>query len=91
MRACAKKPTAATAERLRQIQTIAGEIWHRGKNSQASLELLRDGRLGAPVRARALGMLRSGMAADTAAVELGLARNEVRLLEKVAGVLAPRN
>jgi hypothetical protein len=29
------------------------------------------------------------MAADTAAAELGLARNEIRLLEKVAILLAP--
>jgi hypothetical protein len=58
---------------------------------QASLELLRDGRLGLPVRTRALKMLRSGVAADTAATELGLPRNEVRLLAKVAAVLASRN
>ena len=58
---------------------------------QASLELLRDGRLGLPVRTRALKMLRSGITADTAASELGLPRNEVRLLAKVAAVLASRN
>jgi len=61
------------------------------KNAQANLELLRDGRLGMPARARALRMLRSGMAAETTAIELGLARNEVQLLEKVAVLLAPRN
>lgn len=58
---------------------------------QASLELLRDGRLGLPVRSRALKMLRSGVAADTAAMELGLPKNEVRLLAKVAAILASRN
>jgi hypothetical protein len=36
-------------------------------------------------------MLRSGVSAETAAVELGLARNEVRLLEKVSILLAPQN
>jgi hypothetical protein len=78
-------------ECLRQINAIAGELTAAEKNAQASLDLLRDGRLGTPVRARALRMLRSGMAADTAAAELGLGRNEVRLLEKVAGLLAPQN
>lgn len=58
---------------------------------QTSLELLRDGRLGLSARTRALKMLRSGVAADTAAAELGLPRNEVRLLAKVAAVLASRN
>lgn len=61
------------------------------KNGQANLDLLRDGRLGMPARARALRMLRSGMAAETTAMELGLARNEVQLLEKVSILLTPRN
>jgi len=74
---------AGQQECLRQIQTIAD------KTAQASLELLRDGRLGMPARARALRMLRSGMAPDTAAAELGLPKNEVRLLAKVSGILAP--
>jgi hypothetical protein len=61
------------------------------RNAQSNLEMLRDGRLGMPARARALQMLRSGMAAETAAAELGLARNEVQLLAKVAAILTPRN
>ena len=60
-------------------------------NAQVNLELLRDGRLGMPARARALRMLRSGMSAETAAAELGLARNEVQLLQKVSILLAPQN
>lgn len=61
------------------------------KNAQVNLELLRDGRLGMPARARALRLLRSGMLAETAAAELGLARNEVQLLEKVSILLASQN
>ena len=52
--------------------------------------MLRDGRLGMPAGSRALRMLRSGMAAETTAVELGLARSEVQLLEKVAGFAGAR-
>jgi hypothetical protein len=78
-------------ECLRQIDAIAGDLANSEKSAQASMELLRDGRLGMPARTRALRMLRSGMAADTAAMELGLARNEVRLLEKVATLLGPVN
>jgi hypothetical protein len=79
----------------RQCQGEIGEVRETlaeaEKNAQVNRELLRDGRLGMPARARALGMLRSGMSAETAAVELGLARNEVRLLEKVSIFLAPQN
>ena len=76
---------------MRQIQAIAEDLTASDKTAQASLEMLRDGRLGMPARARALRMLRSGMAADTAATELGLPKNEVRLLAKVSGILAPMN
>jgi len=74
-----------------EIAEIRETLAETGKNAQVNLELLRDGRLGMPARARALRMLRSGMAAETTAVELGLARNEVQLLEKVSILLAPRN
>ena len=57
------------------------------KNAQVNLELLRDGRLGMPARARALRLLRSGMLAETAAAELGLARNEVQLLLAKVSIL----
>jgi len=76
---------------LAEIAEVRETLAEAEKNAQANLERLRDGRLGMPSRARALRMLRSGMAAETTAVELGLARNEVQLLEKVAILLAPRN
>lgn len=75
---------------VRRIGVVGESVETSEKSAQSSLELLRDGRLGMAARARALRMLRSGVAADTAAAELGLARNEVRLLEKVAIVMAPR-
>jgi len=78
-------------ECLRKIHEIWENLTASEKNAQANLELLRDGRLGMPARARALQMLRTGMAAETAAVELSLPRNEVQLLEKIAIVLASRN
>jgi hypothetical protein len=74
-----------------EIAGVRETIAEAEKNAQANLESLRDGRLGMPARARALRMLRSGMSAETAAVELGLARNEVQLLEKVSILLAPQN
>jgi len=76
---------------LRQSAQAAEDRQAAERISQAHVELLRDGRLGMPVRARALGMLRTGMSADTAAAELGLAKSEVRLLAKMGTLLAPRN
>jgi hypothetical protein len=76
---------------LGEITEIRETLTEAEKNAQVNLELLRDGRLGMPARARALRMLRSGMAAETTAAELGLARNEVQLLEKVSHLLASRN
>jgi len=78
-------------ECLRQIGLVGENLETSERNAQSSLELLRDGRLGMPARSRALRMLRSGQAADTTAAELGLARNEVHLLEKIAVLLAPRS
>jgi hypothetical protein len=77
-------------ECLGQISRVSESIEVSEKNTQSSMDLLRDGRLSMPARARALRMLRTGMAAETTATELGMARNEVRLLEKVAAVLMPR-
>jgi hypothetical protein len=74
-----------------EIAEVRETLAEAEMNAQVNLELLRDGRLGMPARARALRMLRSGMSAETAATELGLARNEVRLLEKVSILLAPQN
>jgi hypothetical protein len=74
-----------------QIVNVRETLAAAEMNAQVNLELLRDGRLGMPARARALRMLRSGMSAETAAAELGLARNEVQLLQKVSILLAPQN
>jgi hypothetical protein len=74
-----------------EIAEVRETLAEAEKNAQTNLDLLRDGRLGMPARARALRMLRSGMAAETTAMELGLARNEVQLLEKVSILLTPRN
>ena len=75
-------------ECLHLVHHIAENMEAAERTAQASAELLGDGRLAMPTRARALQMLRSGMAADTAAVELGLARSDVRLLAKVGSLLA---
>jgi len=74
-----------------EIAEIRDNLTEAEKNSQANIDLLRDGRLGMPARARALRMLRSGVSAETAAAELGLARNEVQLLAKVSVLLAQQN
>lgn len=78
-------------QRIARIDQNVVEAIESHHGMQASLDLLRDGRLGAPVRSRALKMLRSGLGAEAAATELGLPKNEVRLLAKVAAVLASRN
>lgn len=77
-------------ECLRQLAALAERAEESGCGSPASPELLRDGRMGIPARSGALRMLRSGMAPDTVAVELGMAKAEVRLLGKVGALLAPR-
>ena len=73
-----------------RINEICETLAAAERSAQANPDLLRDGRLGMPARARALRMLRSGMAAHTAAEELGLPRNEVQLLSKVIVILSPR-
>ena len=75
----------------RQMKDLTTELDASELNAQLRPELLRDGRIGAPARSRALGLLRSGVSPDTAAVELGLAKTEVRLLAKIGAVLAPRS
>jgi hypothetical protein len=74
-----------------QIAELSDNLTKAERNAQSNMDLLRDGRLGMPARARALRMLRSGLSAETAAAELGLARHEVQLLQKVSVLLAPRN
>ncbi len=81
----------AREECLRQIGLVEHNLKTLEQSAQLSVELLRDGRLGAPVRARAIRMLRSGATVETAAADLGLARSEVRLIASVAELLAPRN
>jgi hypothetical protein len=63
------------------------EAWQL--QSQATAELC-EGRLSVPGRSRAMRMLRAGIAPETAAVELGMARSEVELLKEVAGALLER-
>ena len=57
----------------RQIGMFGERVAISERSVQANLECLRDARLGMPTRARALEMLRSGVAADTTARELGMA------------------
>jgi hypothetical protein len=63
------------------------EVWKR--ESQSGAEFC-EGRLSATSRSRAMRMLRAGIAPETAAVELGMARSEVELLREVAGALVGR-
>ena len=72
-------------------ETLAGmerqlEMLEAGR--QSADELLRDGRLSQSRRAQALQLMRSGIAPETAAVTLGMAVREVRLLAKVSRVLS---
>lgn len=74
---------------LAEIGRVGKEIeeWERGP--QAAVELY-EGRLSATARSRAMRMLRAGIAPETAAAELGMARSEVQLLREVAGALVGR-
>ncbi len=78
-------------ECLLRMSEVAGRIDAAERSVQSSAELLQDGRLSLPVRSRALRMIRSGMAPDSIAVEMGLPRAEMRLLAKVAVLLAPES
>jgi hypothetical protein len=75
---------------LQQIGHVGEGLATLERSAQTSAELLQDGRLSIAGRARALRMLRSGMSSDSAAIELGMSRSDVRLLEKVAVLLSPR-
>lgn len=79
------------AECRMEIGRLTENLEESKRQSQASMELLREGQLTVPARARALRMLRSGKLPEAVAAELGMARNEARLLQKVAAALAPRN
>jgi hypothetical protein len=74
---------------LAEIGCVRKEFAAWQVESQASAEFC-EGRLSAAGRSRAMRMLRAGIAPETAAVELGMARSEVRLLKEVAGALVGR-
>jgi hypothetical protein len=78
-------------ECLRQLGRVTEEFATSERAAHSSMELLSGGRLAIPARTRALRMLRSGKAADTTAIELGLGRREVELLAKVATLLSVNN
>ncbi len=75
-------------ECLERMARLAEKVEMAERGAQSGSEFLGEGRLGMPARARALRMLRAGVAAETAATELGLATAEVRLLKKVGSLLA---
>src|SRR5882762_2146495 len=56
-------------ECLGEIGRLGASIEKSKQESQASAELLHDGRMSLPARARAIRMLRSGMSPETAAAE----------------------
>jgi hypothetical protein len=74
------------ADCLAQMARVEKEIEEWRRESQASAEFC-EVRLSAPARSRALRMIRAGIAPETAAAELGMARSEVELLREVAGAL----
>jgi hypothetical protein len=74
---------------LAEIGRLRKDLEEWKRESQASVEFC-EGRLSVTVRSRAMRMLRAGIAPETAAVELGMARSEVELLREVAGALVRR-
>jgi hypothetical protein len=74
---------------LAEIGRLGKEIEDWKRESQAGAEFC-EGRLSATARSRAMRMLRAGIAPETAASELGMARSEVQLLKEVAGALLER-
>jgi hypothetical protein len=78
------------SNRVSCVEDLAGfsrSLEAIGRSMQSSDELLGDGRLSQSSRARALQLLRTGIAPDTAAVTLGIATREMRLLAKVSRLL----
>jgi hypothetical protein len=78
-------------EALRQIGCVGERIESLKQTVPVCVEAPGEGRLNMPSRGQALKMLRAGMSADITAVELGMAREEIRLLGNVAALLTPRN
>jgi hypothetical protein len=74
---------------LAEVGRIRKELEERYVESQATAELC-EGRLSGAGRSRAMRMLRAGIAPETAAAELGIARSEVELMRAVAGALTGR-
>jgi hypothetical protein len=50
-------------------------------------QILRDGRLNVPARTQASQLLRAGLSPETAALNLGMATRDLRLLAKVSRLL----
>jgi len=74
---------------LAGIGRVRKEFEERQLESQATAEFC-EGRLSVGGRSRVMRMLRAGIAPETAAAELGMARSEVRLLKEVAAALLER-
>lgn len=66
-------------ELLGEIGRLNARLEEVKRESQAAMSL--------PARSRAMRMLRTGMSPDTAALESGMPRSEIRLLQKIAFAL----
>ena len=73
-----------------QLAALSQRLESLVASMQNSDEVLRDGRLNLSVRAQALQLLRAGISPEAAAVTLGAASRDMRLLAKVSRLLVLR-
>ncbi|MEP6715347.1 MAG: hypothetical protein ABJC09_07215 [Terriglobia bacterium] len=78
---------AREADGAAQMDVLKRHVENLDTSMRNSDEILRDDRLNHSSRARALQLLRAGIAPDSAALTLGMPRLELRLLGKVSRAL----
>ena len=85
LREALERQQASSSEQLAGLRRSHEELEASLRNTR---DVLRHGRLNRSSRAQALHLMRSGMTPETAASTLGIARREMRLLEKVSQILS---
>ena len=84
LRVAAERNQAALLDRIGQVGRAVEFLEASGGNTEEAI-----GRaMNRSLRSQAMGLLRSGLAADTVAATLGVARREVRLIAGISSVLS---
>jgi hypothetical protein len=84
LRVAVERNQAALLDRIGQVGRAVEFLEASGGNTEEAI-----GRaMNRSLRSQAMGLLRSGLAADTVAATLGVARREVRLIAGISSILS---